>query len=90
MQLREIKSWRNDETGSKERYSQEIQLERGSDDALTEYALEYFASAMLGVLIHWIKQDMQLPMKSLSQFMSDITEMGSVPYLQKSAGIVNR
>lgn len=73
----------------KESIRKMIQLGSGHDNTFTEYALEYFTSAMLGVLIYWIKQDMQLPMKSLSEFMTDITEMGSVPYLLKSVGIEN-
>lgn len=64
-----------------------ITLSHEEDNIFTDYALEYLTSAMLGVLIHWIKHDMQPPMESLGKFITDITDMGSVSYLLKSVSL---
>lgn len=73
----------------KENIRKMIQPGNGHENTLTEFALEYYTSAMLGVLILWIKQDMQIPMKSLGAFMTEISETGPVPYLLKSVGLSN-
>jgi len=67
-----------------------IQLGNGDENTFSEYALEHYTSAMLGVLIHWIKQDMQPPMEFVCNFMVDISKIGFVPYLLKNVGMTNQ
>ncbi len=49
---------------------------------LNEYALEFITSAQVATIIHWIKNDMIVPLKDLSNLMQNLAANGVIKYLE--------
>lgn len=50
------------------------------DNELSEYALEFITSAQVATIIHWIKNDLNLSLKKISELMKSLTTHGVLDY----------
>jgi len=49
---------------------------------LNEYALEYITSAQVATIIHWIRNDMEVPLYKISGLMQDLATNGALRYFE--------
>jgi len=49
---------------------------------LNEYALEYIASAHVATIIHWIGNDMRIPLHKISRLMQDLATKGALKWFE--------
>ncbi|MGI6590949.1 MAG: TetR/AcrR family transcriptional regulator [Eggerthellaceae bacterium] len=58
-----------------------LQERGGKDSPYRTFALEYFASAVVGVITRWVADGMQVPLASLSDEVARMSREGVVGYL---------
>jgi AcrR family transcriptional regulator len=49
---------------------------------LNEYALEYISSAQVAIIIHWIRNDMQIPICDISKLIQTLNINGALAYFK--------
>ncbi len=49
---------------------------------LNEYALEYITSAHVATIIHWIRNDMNIPLYTISRLIQDLTVNGALNFFE--------
>jgi AcrR family transcriptional regulator len=49
---------------------------------LNEYALEYISSAQVAIIIHWIRNDMQIPICDISKLIQTLAINGALTYFE--------
>ena len=49
---------------------------------LDAYALEYIASAHVATIIHWIRNDMRIPLHKISRLMQDLATKGALKWFE--------
>ena len=47
-----------------------------------EYVLEYIASAQVATIIHWLRNDMNIPLPKMSQLLQDLGENGALKFFK--------
>jgi len=67
----------------KEAFRSKYDITNGNDTDLNEYALEYISSAQVATIIHWIKKDMIIPLKEISELMQSLTTNGVLEYFER-------
>lgn len=47
-----------------------------------EYVLEYIASAQVATIVHWIRNDMNIPLSEMSQLLQELGENGALKFFK--------
>ncbi len=66
----------------KEAFRQKYNILTKDNTTLNEYALEFISSAQVATLIHWINNDMIIPLNELSKLMQNLAANGVLKYLE--------
>jgi len=53
-----------------------------NNSSLDEYSLEYITSALVATIIHWIRNDMRIPLYKISELMQDLATNGALKYFK--------
>jgi len=69
-------------TELKEAFRQKYNILTKDNTTLNEYALEFISSAHVATLIHWINNDMIIPLNELSKLMQNLAANGVLKYLE--------
>ena len=69
-------------TELKEAFRKKYSISCKDKTDLNEYALEFITSAQVATIIHWIKNDMIVPLKDLSNLMQNLAANGVIKYLE--------